>query len=123
MKSTANTDISNILLNSQSIFDKRNSLRNEVTQSLDKSILKETFDKESNGNSLNVGLMNEAKSRLFRDKESGIIKAEEAGEDFLILEKQKLSYNVLAALNDANVNFLINKKNAKKYEVKENVNV
>ena len=123
MKSTANTDISNILLNSQSIFDKRNSLRNEVTQSLDQSILKETFDKESNGNSLNVGLMNEAKSRLFRDKESGIIKAEEAGEDFLILEKQKLSYNVLAALNDANVNFLINKKNAKKYEVKENVNV
>ena len=84
MKSTANTDISKILFNSQSIFDKRNSLRNEVTQSLDKSILKDTFDKESNGNSIATGLINDAKSRLFRDKDSGKIKVEEAGEDFLI---------------------------------------
>jgi hypothetical protein len=59
-------------------------LRNEVTQSLDKSILKDTYDKESNGNSLATGLINDAKSRLFRDKDSGKIKVEEAGEDFLI---------------------------------------
>lgn len=31
--------------------------------------------------------MNDAKSKLFRDKESGKTNVEEAGEDFLILEK------------------------------------